>query len=147
MSACAISQVAHEHQEMVDSGDSSVHASGNGFRSDSLFSHASNIQRLMCRCVQAFGLPNTSMITANLVNGTNNFLPQGNLTELIAGDSTPSPVLAATSAPLTSQVNSMTHRYAFGTAGYLEVWRYRLPFIAPCLCQQMQNLIGRAFAH
>ncbi|DBB11689.1 TPA: hypothetical protein ACH3X3_007070 [Trebouxia sp. C0006] len=70
---------------------------------------------------QAFGLPNTSMITANLVNGTNNFMPQGNLTELIAGDSTPSPVLAATSAPLTSQVNSMTHRYAFGTAGYLEV--------------------------
>ncbi|KAA6424832.1 MAG: oxalate decarboxylase [Trebouxia sp. A1-2] len=69
----------------------------------------------------AFGLPNTSMITANLVNGTNNFLPQGNLTELIAGDSTPSPVLAATSAPLTSQVNAMTHRYAFGTAGYLEV--------------------------
>ncbi len=61
------------------------------------------------------------MITANLVNGTNNFLPQGNLTELIAGDSTPSPVLAATSAPLTAQVNSMTHRYAFGTAGYLEV--------------------------
>lgn len=70
---------------------------------------------------QAFGLPNTSMITANLVNGTNNFLPQGNLTELIAGDSTPSPVLAATSAALTSQVNSMTHRYPFGTAGYLEV--------------------------
>ena len=71
------------------------------------------------------------MITANLVNGTNNFLPQGNLTELIAGDSTPSPVLAATSAPLTSQVNSMTHRYPFGTAGYLEVWQYMMSLTPP----------------
>ena len=61
------------------------------------------------------------MITANLKNHTNNFMPQGNLTELTAGDTTPSPVLAATSAPLMAQVNSNTHRYAFGTAGYLEV--------------------------
>ena len=97
--------------------------------------------------MQAFGLPNTSMITANLVNGTNNFLPQGNLTELIAGDSTPSPVLAATSAPLTSQVNAMTHRYAFGTAGYLEVWHSNLPFTAPCLLKQMQHLLRHAIVH
>ena len=74
--------------------------------------------------MQAFGIANVSTITANLVNGTNNFMPQGNLTQLIAGDSTPSPVLAATSAPLTAQVNSVTHRYAFGTAGFLEVRMY-----------------------
>ena len=73
--------------------------------------------------MQVFGLANGSLITANLVNGTNNFMPQGNLTELTAGDSTPSPVLAATSAPLSTQVNAVTHRYAMGTAGYLEVRR------------------------
>lgn len=73
------------------------------------------------RLLQALGIANISLITANLKNHTNNFMPQGNLTELIAGDTTPSPVLAATSAPLTAQVNSETHRYPFGTAGYLEV--------------------------
>ena len=71
--------------------------------------------------LQVFGLPNASMITANLVNGTNTLIAQGNLTELIAGDSTPSPVLAATSAPLKAQVDATTHRYPFGSAGYLEV--------------------------
>ena len=72
-------------------------------------------------CPQAVGLPNTTLVTSNLVNDTNNFMPQGNLTELIAGDTTPSPVLAATSAPLSCQVNSVTHRYPFGVAGYEEV--------------------------
>lgn len=71
--------------------------------------------------LQAVGLPNTTLLTSNLVNNTNNFMPQGNLTQLIAGDITPSPVLAATSAPLPTQVNRQTHRYPFGTAGYEEV--------------------------
>ncbi len=74
--------------------------------------------------MQAFGLPNASMTTANLVNGTNNFLPQGNLTELIAGDSTPSPVLAAPSAPLTSPP---AHQPSQLHDPPLPLWNSRLP--------------------
>ena len=83
-------------------------------------------------CLQAFGLPNTSLVTSTLHNSTNSFMPQGNLTQLQAGDKTPSPVLAATTAPLQPSVSSQAHRFPLDAAGYVEVSSLLLPSCLLC---------------